>query len=208
MMPDAKPRYMSPEEQGYLNNHLVDVARQGDTEAVKVVLAAGADVHADDDFALCLAGNYGHTETVRLLLASGAHARAREDYPLRWAAHDGHTELVKLLLASGSDVHAKDDAALRWAACLGHTETVQVLTEYIFAPESWRGKSRAEIEAGASALYDKIKAYIPSNLIKPEDLHRAAALLADAAIDCWHEVRPPPPPEFKITPLPAQPTPV
>jgi hypothetical protein len=80
-----------------------------------------------------------------------------------------------------------------------------VLARHIFAPDSWREKSRAEIEAHASALYDKIKA---SSTIKPERLRTAGTIFADCAIDCWHQVRPPPPPEFKISPLPAQPRPV
>src|ERR1039458_8352634 len=74
------------------------------------------------------------------------------------AAYFGHTEVVKLLLASGADVHAEYDAALRWAADHGHTETVRVLAKHIFAPDSWRGKTREEIEAQAAALYNKIEA--------------------------------------------------
>jgi hypothetical protein len=114
------------------------------------------------------------------------------------------TDTVKALLAAGADVHADNDWALREAAYYGYTETVRVLVQHIFAPDSWREKSRAEIEAHASALYDKLKAGNPP----PEHLHQAATILADCAIDCWHQVRPPPPPGFKISPLPAQPRPM
>jgi hypothetical protein len=40
----------------------------GHTQTVKVLLAAGADVHAEDDLALRYAAAYGHTETVRILV--------------------------------------------------------------------------------------------------------------------------------------------
>ena len=73
-----------------------------------------------------------------------------------------------------------------------------------FAPESWRGKSRTEIEAQANTLYDKIKAENP----QPDRLRIARTILLDCAIRCWHQIRPPPPPGFKISPLPAQPRPL
>jgi hypothetical protein len=58
----------------------------------------------------------------------------------------------------------------------------------------------------AAALYDKIKARNFWDPIKPERLHAAASILADCAIDCWHQVRPIP--QLKISPLPAKPKPV
>jgi hypothetical protein len=161
----------------------------------------------DLDTRLIDAAYWGHMETVQALLASGADLHADNDDALGLAAWNGHTKTVKALLASGADVHANDDYALYWAACWGHTETVKVLAKHIFVPESWRGKSCAAIDAYATSLYDKIAAYNPSNPIKPENLHSAATILADCAIDCWHQVRPPPP-KLRISPLPAQPRPL
>ena len=179
-------------------------AWNGHTETVKVLLAAGADVHAEDDQALRFAAKNDHTETVRTLLAAGADVHARDDQALRWsAAWQGHTVTVKVLLAAGADVHAEDDYALRDAACNGQTQTVTVLAAHIFAPDSWHGKSRAEIEAGARALYGKIEGENPQR----ERLQKAASIIADCAIDCWHQVRPAPP-KLNISPLPAQPRPV
>jgi hypothetical protein len=98
--------------------------------------------------------------------------------------------------------------ALRWAAYYGRIKTVEVLAKHLFAPESWRGKSRAEIEAGATALYDKIKkAYSPSNPITTDRLRTAGTILADSALTCWEQVRPPPP-KLTLSPLPAQPRPL
>src|ERR1039457_750171 len=119
------------------------------------------------------------------------------------AAWTGGTETVEALLAVGADVHARDDYALRWAAYRGRTQTVQILARHIFAPDFWRGKNRAEIEAEAEALYNKIKADHP----QPECLHMAGTILADTALTCWEQVRPPPP-KLTISPLPAQPRPL
>jgi ankyrin repeat protein len=195
---------MTPDAQKNLDDRLLVAGFTGDTRTVRLLLAAGARVRADSDYALRAAASNGHTETVQVLLASGANVHANDEHALFLAADTGHAKTVKVLLAAGADVHTGNDYALRWAALNGHTETVQVLARHIFAPDSWRGKSRAEIEAQATALYDKIKA----SGATPECLLKAAKILADCAIDCWHQVRPAPPSGFKISPIPAQPRPV
>ena len=57
----------------------------------------GADIHADDDKALRLAGKYGYTEIVILLLKYGADIHALNNYALGEASHYGYTEIAKLL---------------------------------------------------------------------------------------------------------------
>ena len=204
---DTKPQKRSPKEQEDLDTRLIDAADHGDTKAVQTLLAAGANVHENDDCALRLAADAGHTETVRVLLAAGADAHAEDDGALRWAADNGHTETVNVLFEAGSDVHAWDAYSLGMAAQNGHAETVQTLAKHIFAPESWRGKSRAEIEAHAEVLYNKI-AHHRWNPIRPERLRQAGIILLDCALCCWEQVRPPPPLGFKISTIPAQPRPL
>jgi ankyrin repeat protein len=194
---------MTPTEQASLDHRLIDAADRGDTRAVQTLLAAGANVHAQDDRALRWAAHDGHAEIVQTLLAAGADVHVGDDLALRWAAMNGHTDTVKLLLAHGADVHGSDDRALRRAVDSGHTETIRVLAKHIFAPEVRRGKSRAEIEAHATALYAKIKAESP----QPDRLRTAGTILADCALDCWFQVRPPPP-KLTISPIPAQPRPL
>jgi hypothetical protein len=202
-MIDTKPKKLSPADQEDFDNRLIDAAKGGHTETVQTLLAHGANVHVRDDEALRVTGYRGHTETVRALLASGANVHAMGDYALRWAADAGRTATVKILLASGANAHAHDDEALRMAAKGGHTDTAQVLAAHIFAPESWRGQSRVEIEAQAEALFQKITADNP----EPDRLRTAGTILLDCALCCWEQVRPPPP-KLQISPLPAQPRPV
>ena len=77
--------------------------------------------------ALYLAIENGHTEIVKLLLKAGADIHANDDYALHWAVADGHTEIVELLLKAGANVHAKDDEALRKAARNGHMDVAKIL---------------------------------------------------------------------------------
>ena len=72
-------------------------AEQGIIWLVKDAIAAGADVHARNDYALQNASYYGHAEMVKLLLNAGANVHARDDLALWWASNNGHAEVVKLL---------------------------------------------------------------------------------------------------------------
>jgi ankyrin repeat protein len=72
------------------------------------LLAAGADVHARDDQALCMAAKNGHDAMVARLLAAGADVHAYDDQALRLAAMNGHDAVVaRLLAAGGANVHAQ-----------------------------------------------------------------------------------------------------
>src|ERR1039458_1920882 len=175
-------------------------------DAMTQELSEKEQKHPDDH--LLNAASIGDTRTVRLLLASGADEHAKDDLALRLAAENGYTEIVQALLAAGADVHAQDDDALCEATLDGHTEIVQLLVRHIFAPDSWRGNSRAEIEGLGDALYNKIKDMNPPDPIRPEDLRTAGTILLDCALTCWEQIRPPPPPGFKISSSPALPRPL
>jgi len=85
-------------------------AEDGNIEAVKQHLAAGADVNANTDTGwtpLCFAAN---KEIAELLITNGANVNAKEGYsfaPLHAAAYAGQKEIVELLIAEGADVNAK-----------------------------------------------------------------------------------------------------
>jgi ankyrin repeat protein len=119
----------STANQKILDSALEHESQNGHTETVKLLLDAGADVHADCDWALVWASYNGHTETVKALLEAGADVHARNDCALIWASGNGQTEVVKILLAAGSDVHAENDEALRLASQNGHAKTVEVLVK-------------------------------------------------------------------------------
>ena len=96
-----------------------NAADEGDIEAIKQCLAAGADVNCKDTHGGTLlhrsVGNYGilaRKEIFELLIANGADVNAKDgvgETPLHWAAKEGNKEVVELLIAKGADVNAKDD---------------------------------------------------------------------------------------------------
>lgn len=106
---------------------LAAAAWDGDTQAVRLLLDRGTDIHAMDDLALLLAAENGRTETARLLLDRGANIHAQDDVALLWAAGNGHAAIVRLLLDRGADAYTRKDLTLRWATKHGHAEIAAML---------------------------------------------------------------------------------
>jgi hypothetical protein len=108
----------------------------GKTNLAKLLIAAGANVNARDNYGrtvLLWAVEYGRTEIVKLLITEGADVNARDNdcyTALIEAVHNGHTVIAQLLIAAGADVHARDNnglTALMYAARNGRTEIVKIL---------------------------------------------------------------------------------
>ncbi len=92
------------------NSQLIEAARRGETEKVKALLDAEADVNAEGGeyggwTALKVAAGGGHTETVKVLLEAGADVDAKDNdgmTALMWATEKDHTEIVELLKKAGA----------------------------------------------------------------------------------------------------------
>ncbi len=81
-----------------LDNQLIEACIQGDLSQVKSLIIEGANIHADDDYALRWAAECGHLEVVKYLVEDHeANVHALNEWALRWAARNGHLEVVKYL---------------------------------------------------------------------------------------------------------------
>ena len=67
------------------------------------------------DAALTRAVLFERRDIVKYLIENGANVHAENDYALRWTARAGHFDLVRLLVAKGANIHAENDYALLWA---------------------------------------------------------------------------------------------
>ena len=117
---------------------LVDAVKQGDLEAVRVLLAEQADVNApevDGTTALHWAANLGDSETVTLLVQAGADVRAENRYgvtPLSLACASGNASVsvIAQLLDAGADAnHAlrAGETPLMTAARTATADVIEVL---------------------------------------------------------------------------------
>ena len=91
-----------------VNSELLEAAKNGQTERVKDLLDAGADVDtktADGFTALKWAVVRGYTGIVQVLLDAGADVDVRDNHgqtPLMLAAQEDHIEVVELLKEAGA----------------------------------------------------------------------------------------------------------
>jgi len=114
---------------------LMHAAIFGSPEAIRVLLAAGADVSARNSFdATALLWAARDPAKVALLLGAGANvnAQSRQGRTPLIVAASGSAESVRLLLGKGADARAHDQAgitALMTAALAGDVESVRRLVE-------------------------------------------------------------------------------
>ncbi|MGB4191071.1 MAG: ankyrin repeat domain-containing protein [Rickettsiales bacterium] len=117
---------------------LMIAAKAGHAEAVKILIAAGADKEAIDSqgwTALMMAADGGHAEAMKILLEAGANKEAFQTgghTSLMLAAQNGHAEAVKILLEAGVNKDAFQIGgytSLMIAAGKGHVEAMKILLE-------------------------------------------------------------------------------
>ena len=90
-------------------------AQHGYVNLVKDLIAAGADVNAEDDYGgtpLHDAAYKGQAEVISILIKAGADVNAKTDggsTPLHSAAYKGQAEVIPILIKAGADVHAKNN---------------------------------------------------------------------------------------------------
>lgn len=125
---------------------LYQAAKAGDVEAIRELLASGADIDEiekgrptlfglaeDSGTALMAAAAAGHREAVRVLLDAGANYRLKDENEadaLLHAIAPGHAEIVNLLLEAGANPKVKGPerrSALSIAAWAGHEPVVRAL---------------------------------------------------------------------------------
>lgn len=93
---------------------LMVVAQVGKVDAVKRLLAEGANIETTDQHGrsvLAIATAFGQTDVVHMLLTAGANANAgigNRKTALHIAAASGKTDIVKALLAAGARVDVAD----------------------------------------------------------------------------------------------------
>ena len=113
---------------------LVEAARRGDTRAVEVLLAAGADVNAatrTGETALLAAAARGHEEIAARLLDAGAEVDVRDralGTPLDAAERAGHQGVARRLRARGARGSGKsvgDTVCVRLWAGEGYCAVVE-----------------------------------------------------------------------------------
>ena len=119
---------------------VADAAMRNDAEAVRALLASGADVNiprGDGMTGLHWAALHGNAEIAGLLIGAGADpgaaTRLGTHTPLHVAAKEGHGEIVAILAAAGADVAAVTETGatpLHFAAAAGDMRALTALLDH------------------------------------------------------------------------------
>ncbi|MEJ2421201.1 MAG: ankyrin repeat domain-containing protein [Acidobacteriota bacterium] len=95
------------------NHELLNKVMQNDIQAVKKLIASGADINQQNQMyghtPLIIACNYNYVKLAKLLIAEGAdvNMRGKDGSSALIAAAGNSQELVELLLSKGADIKAK-----------------------------------------------------------------------------------------------------
>jgi len=87
-------------------------------------ISVANNVQSNSLFSLC---KIGDLNGVKNLVSIGANIHADNEYALRWSAEDGHLDVVKYLLSIGADINIFDDFILRCIDTNGHKEVINYL---------------------------------------------------------------------------------
>ncbi|MDJ0942638.1 MAG: ankyrin repeat domain-containing protein [Kiloniellales bacterium] len=156
---------------------LHEAARNGDAEAAKRAVDAGAELEEADasgEPPLLIAALAGKKEVVRLLLDAGANVNAANKgglTALHAASYGGHAAVVRLLIARGALVNDSKNfyrmSPLHAAAEEGHAEVVALL-----------------LDAGAEIEAKERNGYTPLTQAGWREYWDAAELLMKAGATC------------------------
>jgi len=109
---------------------MLQCAEQGHLEKLVLSLNSGADIHANDDYALRISAERGHSDIVSFLINRDADMSSYGDSALQNAALNGHLDVVKLLVKNGVSVTANDDYAIRCSIENKHYKVVKYLMKH------------------------------------------------------------------------------
>ncbi|WP_136417433.1 ankyrin repeat domain-containing protein [Herbaspirillum sp. ST 5-3] len=111
-------------------------AAQGNAAALRVLPAAGADIHATNDdgqTAAMMAAKNGHADALRVLIDAGVGIHAKDRYGMTaamYAGIHGNAEALQVLRLAGVDINAVDNhgmTAAMIAAKNGNAEALRAL---------------------------------------------------------------------------------
>jgi ankyrin repeat protein len=151
---------------------LIDAVKKADLEAVRGLIAQGADVNVsegDGSTALLWASHGDDLRIVELLVSEGADANAANDLgatPLWTASENGTAEIVEALLSAGADANKalrNGETPLMTASRAGHGEVVEMLLMWGADSDATGPRNQTALMWAASARHPDVVAVLVEN---------------------------------------------
>jgi hypothetical protein len=183
-----------------VNEELILAVRKSDVEAVKALLAKGADANTRAEYertALSYACDRGNIEIVKMLLAAGADLNLKDSFykapPINWAVIKDNGEVVKLLIQKGA--RGKEDV-MASAVFQKKKNTVKSLLELGgFSAEAMTDYLTTAEQSGASEIVELLKnagakpSLKPQFKIEPEALKAYEGVFKNAAMEFSFQIK-------------------
>jgi hypothetical protein len=87
-----------------LTDLFLEQIQYNDASLVAALLAAGADVHFDDDDPIFIAAEYAAVDVAKVLIDAGANVNVYYEAPLHVAIQNADQQMIDLLIQAGADV--------------------------------------------------------------------------------------------------------
>lgn len=137
--------------EGRRTSPVAECAHNGNTEILKLLIAAGADVNAPQygDVPISTAALRKHSEFVKLLIEAKANVNHQEESgftTLMSAVAGGQLEIVKMLLEAGAKIDIADRAMRRTALDIALDRKKTLIAEYLLSLGAKRAEELSETE--------------------------------------------------------------
>lgn len=106
-------------------NRLIELAENGNLEAVKYMIEHGSDSYRT----LTFASRSGNLSLVQYLIQRGENVHEGDDEPLIWAVYNNDLDIVKYLVNQGANIRVNEDQPLGIAYSRGYTDIVNYLLQ-------------------------------------------------------------------------------
>ncbi|KAK2179805.1 hypothetical protein NP493_471g02054 [Ridgeia piscesae] len=171
---------LSKDEKQRVEPPLVTTCRLGNEDAVRMLVARGADLEATDNFrhtALWMATRQRHTDLARFLVDSGACVNPSMMWthsPLYFAVKysSKRTQIAKLLIQNGGNVNIHNGPSLLFCAIVQGSIDVAKLIVAAGYHVSKDGNIRTEFNAGTLTRNANLIAWLREELSCPVSLQR------------------------------------
>lgn len=113
------------------DNMLVNAIGLNNFNYVKIAINNGADIHYNDDEAICKSVYTNNVDLIKFLIDNGADVHVKNDYLFReFAVKCNNVEFLKYLYNLGADIHASNDYAMYCTPMFGCAEHIKFLVEH------------------------------------------------------------------------------
>lgn len=113
----------------YDNNEAMCISvKIGQLEIIKILINNGVDIRCNNNYALIKSASFGHLDIIKFLITLDFDIDEKNS-ALSSSVRNGHFDIATFLIENGADIHHKKESMLRHNASYNNLEAVKFLIE-------------------------------------------------------------------------------